>query len=117
MAASLVSKTGVTLLWGIGYTLTGYILQSADAETTSEVARTSDESGNTVAMAFYDQKKTLKVGGVIKSGTTLPDPGSTITIDNVLYVVLSVSERRSATGFVQFELSVERYTANSVPAA
>ena len=117
MAVTLVPKSGVTLLWGIGYTLTGYILQSADAETTSEVARTTDESGETVAYAFYDEKKTIKVGGVVKSGTTLPDPGDTITINLVLYVVLSVSERRSATGFVQFEISCERSTANSVPAA
>ena len=118
MAVTLVPKSGVTLLWGIGYTLTGYILQSADAETTSEVARTTDESGETVAYAFYDQKKTIKVGGVVKSGTVLPEPGDTITINSVLYVVLPpVSERRSAAGFVQFEISAERAEANSIPAA
>lgn len=118
MAVTLVPKSGVTLVWGIGYTVTGYIIQSADAETQSEVARTTDESGELVAYAFYDQRKTLKVGGVVKSGTVLPDPGDTITVNSVLYVVMPpVSERRSATGFVQFELNLERSEANSVPAA
>lgn len=118
MSVTLVPKTGVTLLWGIGYTLNGYILQSADSEVTAEVAKTTDENGETVAYAFYDQKSTIKVGGVIKSGTVLPDPGDSITINSVLYVVMPpVVKKQSATGFTQFEITAERAEANSVPAA
>ena len=117
MANPITSGT-VTLKWGIGYTLAGYIVKSHDEEESCEVNKTTDESGSNVDYTFYNHVKTLKVGGFIKDTTILPHPGETMTVNGVLYLVMPpVSISRSDTEKAKFTISLERSLDNNIPAA
>ncbi len=113
----LKSLNGVTLKWGVGYTLPGYIVQNATSETNADVAKTLDEKGSIVGYSFYNLTRTLKVSGVIKDATVLPAPGDEITVNEVKYFVMPpVTEEASNNDFTKFTLSLERAEDNALPA-
>ena len=113
-----LAPAGVTLKWGIGYTLAGYILKSSDEEHNCDVTKTLDEKGSIIDVTFYNFTKSLKVGGLIKDATVLPAPGDVMTVNGVAYYVMPpVSVSRADTEKAKFTISLERAEDNAIPAA
>lgn len=119
MAATILSKSGVTLLFAINaglQALSGYIAQSDTQDQQSKMTDALDASGSTVAVAFYDQYIDYDFTALLISGTTLPTPGSTVTISSVLYAVLpGVSQRETNTKFTDVTIKLRRWLDNSIP--
>jgi hypothetical protein len=121
--ATILAKTGVTLLFGIdaGITaLTGYIANDADWDNASKTADAMDSQGSTVAVAFYDQMIDVKVNALLISGTTLPLPGTTVTLTTgslpgaLAYAVMKSSGKEKANGFTFATIDLRRWVDNSI---
>ncbi len=108
---------GVLLKWSV-FAVPGYIVDSANSESQAEQIETKDENGNTAAISIFNRTKTLTVGGYIKDATVLPEPGDTMSVDEILWIVQSgVQEQRSAGQHVKFTIPLKRYLDNNLPAA
>jgi hypothetical protein len=121
MAATILSKAGVTLLFGIDAliaAITGYIANDADYDYTSKKAEALDSGGSTVAVAYYDQMIDIKFNALLVSGTTLPLPGAIITIGSgpgVMYAVEKSTQKEKNNGFTFATIDLKRWTDNSIP--
>lgn len=126
MAATIVSKSGVTLLFGVGAgiaALTGYIANDDTQDLTSKKAEAYDSGGSTLALAYFDQMANIKVNALIVSGTAIPTPGTTMTVASSFlqsvsktYIVEGpVAVKEKNNGFTMIELNLWRYIDNSLP--
>jgi len=119
MSATILTKTGVTLLFGIDSyiaALAGYIVQNDSQDQNCKMADAFDTQGSTVGVAFYDQMLDVKFTALLLSGTSLPAPGSTVSINSVLYAVLpGISQKEKNNGFTECELSLRRWVDNAIP--
>src|SRR5580693_9478666 len=105
MSATILAKSGVTLLFAINanlQALSGYIVQSDTQDQQCKMADALDANGSTVAVAFYDQYIDYDFTALLISGTTLPTPGSSVTINSIAYAVLpGVSQKETNTRFTE----------------
>lgn len=124
MSATILSKAGVTLLFGIDAgiaAITGFIANDADFDYEAKMAEAYDSNGSTTAVAFFDQTIDLKVNALLISGTTLPLPGSTITltsgslIGSIEMAVIKVSGKEKNNGFTFVTIDLKRWTDNAIP--
>lgn len=116
MAAIIKSKAGTTLSFGVGLTLTGYIITDATKKTSAEVVRAEDEAGEKAAYAFLDETTTIQFSALVLSGTVLPKPGDEVTIATVKYLVMPDVELRQVNkDFHRVTILLERAEANSIP--
>jgi hypothetical protein len=121
MPATILAKSGVTLLFGIDAViaaLTGYIANDADYDYTSKRAEALDSNGSTVAVAYYDQMIDLKVNALLISGTVLPTPGTIVTVGSspgVMYATEKSSQKEKNNGFTFATLDLKRWVDNSIP--
>lgn len=127
MAATIVSKSGVTLLFGVGAgiaAIAGYIATDDTQEFTSKKAEAYDSQGSTLAVAYFDQMADIKVTALILIATTiLPEPGTTLTVASSFlqaasktYIVEGpVSLKEKNNGFVTVEINLKRYLDNLLP--
>jgi len=118
MSATILAKSGVTLLFGIDANiaaLTGYIGNDADYDNSSKTAEAMDAGGSTVAVAFYDQMIDIKFNALLISGTVLPTPGSTVTINSVKYAVMKSTQKEKSNGFTFATLDLKRWSDNLIP--
>ncbi len=118
MSATILAKSGVTLLFGIDAdiaAISGYIANDADIDNASKTAEAADSQGSTVAVAFYDQVIEIKFNALLVSGTTLPTPGSTVTINGVIFAVMKSTEKEKNNGFTFATLDLKRWTDNAIP--
>lgn len=80
-------------------TVTGYVVQAvATSQKTGVVAEIMDESGVRVH-ARYDDLTTEVTFDAIIQGATIPEAGSTFTVDGSTYEVISVDVKRSNKEF------------------
>lgn len=123
MAATILSKASVTLLFGIDAgiaAISGYIANDADFDFDAKMQEAMDTNGATTAVAFYDQTINLKVNALLISGTTLPTPGQVVTITGALvptfkYAYIKVSGKEKSNGFTFTTLDFRRWSDNLIP--
>jgi hypothetical protein len=118
MAVIIQAKAGVTLLFGIGTgiaALSGYIINSDDQEQSSKTSEALDSQGSTVAKAYYDQMIDIKFEALLISGTTLPTPGSDVTISSVKYIAEKIVQKEVNTKFTMVTIDLKRYIDNAIP--
>ncbi len=126
MAALIVSKSGVTLTFGIGAgiaAITGFITDSDSQELASKTADALDSQGSTLAIAFYDNTADIKFSALVVSGTALPTPGSSVTVASSLvqsvsksYLVMPpIVAKEKNNGFTMIEITLRRYLDNLIP--
>lgn len=126
MAATILAKSGVTLLFGIGAGIagiTGYITSADTQELTSKKTEVADSNGSTVAIAYFDQMADIKFTALVVSGTAIPVPGTTVTVASSFlqsgsktYIAEGpVSVKEKNTGFTEIEVPLKRYVDNLIP--
>lgn len=126
MAATIVAKSGVTLLFGIGAgiaAITGLITNDDTQDFTSKKAEAYDSGGSTVALAYFDQMANIKFTALVVSGTAIPTPGTTLTVASSFlqaasktYIVEGpVSVKEKNNGFTMIEINLWRYIDNLIP--
>ena len=119
MAATIISKAGVTLLFAIDASIqaiAGYIVQSDTQDSQSKMTDAVDANGSTLAVAFYDFYKDIDFVALLESGTALPAVGSSVTVNSVLYAVLPpVSQREVNTKFTEVTIKLRHWTDNVIP--
>lgn len=119
MAATILSKASVTLLFAINanlQALAGYIAQSDTQDQQSKTSDALDANGSTVAVAFYDQMIDYKFTALLISGTTLPTPGSVVTINSVKYAAMpGITQKEVNTKFTEVDIPLRRWLDNSIP--
>lgn len=128
MAATIISKASVTLLFGVGAgiaAMTGFVATGDKQDLTSKTAEAYDSQGSTLAKAYFDQQQEIKVEALILSGTAVPIPGATVTLassllesGSTLYVVEGpVSADEKNNGFSTISIPLRRFVDNSIPNA
>lgn len=118
MAVVIQAKAGTTLLFGIGTgiaALAGYIIGDDDNDQTSKKADALDNQGSTVAVAYFDQMIDWKFSALLISGTTLPTPGSIVTISAIKYIAEKITQKETNTKFVTVTIDLKRYLDNAIP--
>lgn len=127
MAATILSKSGVTLIFGVGAgiaAITGYIANDDTQELTSKKVEAYDSGGSTLAIAYFDQMADIKVTALVLVATTaLPVPGTTLTVASSFlqtgsktYIVEGpVSLKEKNNDFVKVEINLRRYVDNLIP--
>ena len=96
--ASIVQK-GETLKIGFGgNTYSGYIMQDFSAESTGEQDVIKDEDNATVTILVSDLGEQIGFTAIIKDAGSITPPaiGSSITINSVVYRVLSSSFKQTS---------------------
>lgn len=127
MAATIISKSGVTLLFGVGAgiaAITGYSATSDKQDLTSKKAEAYDPEGSTLAVAYFDQMADIRFEALILAATTiLPSPGSVVTVPSSFLQAVSktyivegpVSLDEKNNGFTTVTLNLKRYIDNLIP--
>lgn len=90
------------LSWGKG--------QSFDRTIEGEKQALADGNGNTVAVAYYDNRKTvsytIKISGAVPADM---ERGTVLQVDGENYVIESVKEGRTNTDFAEYTLELMSY--------
>ena len=125
MAATILAESGVTLYFGVDagiVGISGYIANDSDQDNASKTAEAADDQGSTVAVAFFDQMVDIKVNALLVSGTSVPVPGSTVSITGALilpaaslFAVMKASIKEKNNGFTMATLDLRRWTDNAIP--
>jgi len=117
MPVTTIGSAGV--IWGLS-TETGIIAQSVSAKTTREKNQVRNESGEFVAVAFYNATQTFSVSGVMTgaSGLASAAPGVAMSLANTstsngvtqgLIVVDDVDVSRGNTEFKKISINATQY--------
>lgn len=118
MAATILAKSGVTLLYGVDSTiaaLSGYIMSDGDTDYLSDTATAEDSQGSLNAIAFFNQMVEIKFTSLVVSGTTLPLPGAIVTVSSVMYAVMKVTKKTTNKRFQIVTIDLKSWTDNVVP--
>ena len=118
MPVTTIGSAGV--IWGLS-TETGIITQSVTAKTTREKNQVRNESGEFVAVAFYNATQTYAISGVLtgSSGLASAAPGVALTLVNTatnngvtsvgLIVVDDVDVSKGNTEFKKISINSTQY--------
>ena len=117
MPVTTIGSAGV--IWGLS-TETGIIAQSVSAKTTREKNQVRNESGEFVAVAFYNATQTFSVSGVLtgSSGLASAAPGVAMSLVNTatnngvaagLIVVDDVDVSKGNTEFKKISINATQY--------
>lgn len=117
MPVTTIGSAGV--IWGLS-TETGIIAQSVSAKTTREKNQVRNESGEFVAVAFYNATQTFSVSGVLTGagGLATAAPGVAMSLANTailngvtqgLIVVDDVDVSRGNTEFKKISINATQY--------
>ena len=117
MPVTTIGSAGV--IWGLS-TETGIIAQSVSAKTTREKNQVRNESGEFVAVAFYNATQTFSVSGVLtgSSGLASAAPGVAMSLANTatnngvaagLIVVDDVDVSKGNTEFKKISINATQY--------
>ena len=77
----------------LGGTFSGYIRENESKESTADLEYIQDEDANDAIAVVSNPGARFTVDGVVKSGTSLPAKGDTVTYASASYIVESVSVR------------------------
>lgn len=69
---------------------------------------TVNESGNEIERRYDDLAKEATITLKIRSGYTVPDPGSTVAYESVTYDVVSIERTQVAKGFRLVTLNLKK---------
>lgn len=117
MPVTTIGSAGV--IWGLS-TETGIIAQSVSAKTTREKNQVRNESGEFVAVAFYNATQTFSVSGVLTGtgGLASAAPGVAMSLANTatnngvtsgLIVVDDVDVSKGNTEFKKISINATQY--------
>jgi hypothetical protein len=117
MPVTTIGSAGV--IWGLSAE-SGIIAQSVSAKTTREKNQVRNESGEFVAVAFYNATQTFSVAGVLtgSSGLATAAPGVAMTLVNTailngvtqgLIVVDDVDVSKGNTEFKKISINATQY--------
>ena len=117
MPVTTIGSAGV--IWGLS-TESGIIAQSVSAKTTREKNQVRNESGEFVAVAFYNATQTFSVAGVLtgSSGLGAAAPGVALTLANTatnngvsagLIIVDDVDVSKGNTEFKKISINATQY--------
>lgn len=94
MATSVTQNpTGQVVIGFLGGTFTGYIRENESQESTADLEYIQDEDANDAIAIVSNPGVRFTVDGIVKSGTSLPTKGSTVTYGSDKYLVESISAR------------------------
>lgn len=100
---------GTAHLYGISGTITNATVQDFKEKFQNQNEdSTIDESGNEIERRYDDLAQEATITIKIRSGYDIPDPGTTLTYESVVYDVTSVERVQQAKGFRMVTLNLKK---------
>lgn len=94
-----------------------WLVQSSNGNKTSQSAEALSNSGEPVAVKFYQKVNELTFEALIPAGdSSIPAIGDVFTYDGQSYYVTGVTDARQNTGYQRYTLNCRRYLAHNLPA-
>ena len=93
-----------------GFSFNGSIIQSYSKEVGSEKSAVQDNSGETAAVTFYDQKSKVSVEGVV-NGSPSQVPGDIVTINGDDCIVDQFTTSGENNGWRKVRLEATKYSS------
>lgn len=93
-----------------GFSFNGSIVQTYSKEISSERAEAMDNTGETAAVSFYNQKTKVVVEGLV-NGNPSQVPGDIVTINSDDCIVDSFSLSGEMNGFRKVRVEATKYSS------
>ena len=111
MSAVLIRGLSAGAIWGVPDAAYGKG-QSLDIDNNGEKAELKDGNGNTVAVAYYDDKKTIAYTVKITDATQFTATrGSVVTVDGVTGILDDYKLVKSNSDFAEYQLNITFYAS------
>ena len=100
-----------TLVFGTDDDATYGVVQNMSDNGAAEIAEARDHVGKVIKQKAYSKSKEKQFEVLFDSGATLPEPGDTVTIDLVEYLVSSCNVTSSNTDFKKASITAVKKDA------
>lgn len=106
MAATVL---GTAHLYGVEGTITNAtVLKFDDKLSAKNTATTADEDGNEIERRYDDFHNDASITLRMRSGYSIPNPGTTLTYNSVTYEVVDASKSTQNKGFREVTLTIKK---------
>ena len=91
--------------------ISGIVVNSFSRNKTAEIAEARNEKGEVTDLKAYSKGETISVTGLLDAESITIEPGSKLTLGEKDYIIESVDQSETNTGYVEVTLSAR--TADS----
>ena len=91
--------------------IAGIVVNSFSRNKTAEIAEARNEKGEVTDLKAYSKGETISVTGLLDAESITIEPGSKLTLGEKDYIIESVDQSETNTGYVEVTLSAR--TADS----
>ena len=100
---------GTAHLFGISGTITGVTVQDfKEKQVNQNEEKTINESGNEIERRYDDLAQEATITIKLRTGYTIPTPGTTLTYEAVIYDITSIERVQQAKGFRMATLNLKK---------